>query len=519
MSASAVTSKASVSAGLRKMVQAKSQDGGLEDATNIMSVSELAKAMTDAAAGKVLGELHVDIDSQGGGEDLFSVAGGDAELSVDLSIEEVMMAIGGESENFESVTTALGFPEEAIAKGPVALRDRLLMSSLPDIFGLTIDSPLESVSKVYLMRSSQVNRAFPPSKTSAGEERLAVSDILNILLSTNDHLSDEEKRAAYKAAVNSKGELFSFQNHVSFSFATEGADVVVNLAVSKASSSMTSVNSASRKARTSSRTMSKRDQKAVDRKKKERLKRKAQFAGAAWREAGDPFKGALVFGVGENARGFKHVLSVYALGFLIVFMLTFVGIIGKLELVLLPNDPSVYIRSGVLAALGILGILALRRENILRIGLAPKVLGTVLSLPIALMVGLIASAIARFDIVDGNTYQMAVPLILARAAGESIFFHGFLTRTMLIEFKGPAPALLLSTFMYGLFALTYPALANLSPGNIVYAVFIYGAGMGLSMGFVYWRTRSVIVVMICQFIIYSFSVSGGIDYAARIAAG
>ena len=514
------------------------EDTGEEGATSVMSIADLAQAIksppsASSLAPESLGSFDV-LSSGDEVSDLFNV-GTNTTMSENVSIDAVIQAMessGGVEDSVSKIALALGFSKASIDKGPVNLRDQLLMATLPDILGVDIDVPFSDIPKIYVARSSHINKAFPSSKTSK-EERLAVSDILNILLATHDILGDAARRAEYKVASEARGRLLSFQNHVPFTFASEGeASAFSNSPLPplkagtapRKTASMSAVSSPPSPSRTSQERKAVTPAAAKERPKekppeKPKKKKKSQFGGAEWRDEGEPFKGHLAFGVGEAGRGLKHALGVYIAGVLLTVLLLSQGFIGEAELGLIPGDVSIYFRNGLLFVVGFLALLAVRRESPVRFGLMPKIGATILALPVAIGIGIVASAIARFNITDpATTLQAILPLLVVRALGESVFFHGFVTRTLLIEFKQPALALMLSSLLYGLYALTYPALTGGAGFNTLYAVMVYGFGGGLPIAMIYWQTRSILVVSVCHFIILALAANGGITYASKLAS-
>lgn len=579
-----------------------------EDSTTVMSIGELASAVTGSAVsinppdedlimdddddddgvevsvgfgssslvelGDLGGEVVMDLAEA---EGLFQAAERSAVLSTgELSVDQILTSIegGNVSGDAASVMAAITFSQEEIDLGPVNLRDKLLMSNLPDIFGIPIDFPIDEVAKVYVARSAQVNSRFHISLGTSDEDRFAVKDLLNILVATNDILGDEAKRAEYVQASEARGRLLSFQNHVPFDFAFNEAPALSRPSGSSISMSSTrgaappSVERPSMsgsgmlggpslstptsfsggvstpsipsfmgeagprstgqhqavvpskeeiQARAKAREEEERNKNKGTKEKRKKKKRRSEFAGAAYREEGDAFKGALVWSVGRGDRGLKHVMPVYITAFLLSFVLVSVGGMGQYELELRPGDPIIFIRNGILAGLALLALVGLRRENPLRFGLFPKIVPALIALPFVAFIGAAAAAIARFDINPGATIESLLLMLAVRAVGESLFFHGFITRTLLIEFKQPALALMMSAFMYGFYALTYATLLGGNPFNTVYAVFIYAFGGGFPLAIVYWQTRSVFYVILCQFFILFCAAYGGVEYATRMA--
>lgn len=236
-----------------------------------------------------------------------------------------------------------------------------------------------------------------------------------------------------------------------------------------------------------------------------------RFKGAEFSEDGDAFKGKLVFGVGKPARGLIYTLPVYGLVFLVsLVMVTAMGY-GEKEMTLTGDDQMFMIRNGMLLGLGFLGVVALRRENPLRIGLVPRFLPVLPALVIAGIIGYAARELAPFSLEQGATLDQVSTLLIFRALAEVVFFHGFLTRTLLIEFKNVITAVMFSALLYGLYSATYAELYQGSVFGSVYAIFIYTFGLGMPMAMIYSQTRSVLVAFACQFFILLMSAMGGLE--------
>jgi hypothetical protein len=255
--------------------------------------------------------------------------------------------------------------------------------------------------------------------------------------------------------------------------------------------------------------------KRKDKKKKKRKNK--QFQGAEIAEDGDAFKGPLAFGVGQWPRGLTYTLPVYALVFLVsLVMVTSMGY-GQKEMALTGEDQMFMIRNGMLLGFGFLGVVALRRENPLRLGLVPKILPVIPAFVIAAIIGYTARELAPFSLEKGATLDQAATLLLFRALAEAVFFHGFITRTLLIEFKNVVTAVMFSALLYGLYAATYAELYQGSVFGSVYAIFIYLFGLGMPMAMIYSQTRSVIVAFLCQYFILVMSAVGGLDKLEQLS--
>ena len=563
------------STGLRKMVAAPAPptpDGqsleAMEESTTLMSVSELAKAMN---SGPVEINKPPEDPSEGlilddGGDDglgaIFSSPASDAQdlfgATGDggMSIDDMLSAIGGDEPSSAPARPAppspgppsspdiLGaqpaqdgsFSKKELEKGPESLRDKLLMSPLTDVLGVDIGAPSAAFKQAHTIRQAQIKKAFPTTGFGLSEDdRLAAKDILNILNASFEVLGDDAKRIEYQNASTERGRLLSFQNHVPFTFAFQEKEAakaanapvktsrnpslkdvpVAGPPASRTSSpGMPAVRASGKhKAMSPKQAAASKD----DKKDKKDKKKKNQFKGAEWREKGDPFKGKLVWGIGRADRGLKHVVPVYLAAFLLSFVMVSILGMGQYELELRLGDPIIYLRNGTLIFLAMVGLVGLRRESPVRFGLAPKILPTLAAIPAAAILAVAASAIARFDINAGATLESLMILLAVRAIGEAIFFHGFVTRTLLIEFKQPAFALMMGSFLYGLYSLTYATLISGTPFNTLYAVMIYGFGGGFPMAVIYWQTRSVIIVALCQFAILFMAAYGGLQYANNMA--
>ncbi|MEL6177455.1 MAG: hypothetical protein AAFS10_00810, partial [Myxococcota bacterium] len=76
---------------------------------------------------------------------------------------------------------------------------------------------------------------------------------------------------------------------------------------------------------------------------RDKKKRLNEFRKAGWGEKGDPFKGHLAFSVGEPKRGLKHVLGLYAIVFIISFVLISATPLGVNEFRADPNELMIYV--------------------------------------------------------------------------------------------------------------------------------------------------------------------------------
>lgn len=612
----------------------------MEDSTALMSASDLAMAMTnvqveinkppeDPAEGLMLDSSDEDeevvfeggdpVDMMSGSaivseptsdvEDIFKSLDGSKALKElpgggDFAIDDMLKSLGGPalsrppapspapsppalpqrpaSTLSKEVAAAEPAPSpeftiKELNQGAQALRDKLLMSNLPEVLGVDFGVPTVAITHTYELRRDQIRKEFPTTGFRLKEDdRLAAQDILNILESALEIMTNDEKRLEYQAASETRGRMLSFQNHVPFTFAfqekearkhaaanassqgaasglgAEGDGVRVSgqMSAIRGSGQMSAIRSsvempATRAsgempaARTSGemlaarisgqmpavkppesvyRKMKEEEERKKKREKEARKKeeRRKQFMGAEYREKGDPFKGSLIFSIGRADRGLKHVLPVYITAFLLSFLMVSVGGMGEFELELRIGDPIIYARNGMLIMLALMGLMLLRRESILRFGLLPKLLPTLISLPFIGLLAVAASVVARFDINPGATMESLALLLALRAVAEGLFFYGYVTRTLLIEFKQPAVAILLSAFLYGIYALTYATLIDAKPFQTFYAVLIYTFGGGVPLAAIYWQTRSSIIIILAQFFILFMAAYGGLQYALQM---
>ncbi len=234
-------------------------------------------------------------------------------------------------------------------------------------------------------------------------------------------------------------------------------------------------------------------------------------------EEGDPLTGPLVFGVGDVGRGVRHVVGVFGLVFVGSLMLSSVLGLGARELALATDEAMIFARAGLLSVAGIAAVAGLRREGLERLGWVPRWKPFVLSLLAAVAMGSAASALARFEVDATATLAGIFGLLTVRAFAEVLFFQGFVTRTLLVEMKNPASAVLVSAGLYGLYALTYVPILQASPAAMIYAVLVYTLGGGLPLALMYARTRSVAALFACQFIILLMAALGGLSYATKLA--
>ena len=437
----------------------------------------------------------------------------------------------------------LGFGPEALAMGPEALRDKLLMSALPDVLGVGLDATPDTLTHAYVAKS-EMAKALKAS-SSAKEHQLAALDVRNILLETHALLSDDTRRQAYAEASENAGRMLSFQNHIPFSFATDVELAIANAeeATPRAPASLQKPSgkpvSLLSKPRRGARLQeapseaikykSKEDmeaerqrQEAAAKRREEKAQRRSefggQFKGAEFQESGDPYKGKLAFGVGKAIRGLKHVGIGYLVVFLASFGLVSFGGFGQDELSLAPTDQMLFIRAGVMLLVAMGVVLIVRRENPLRLGLLPR-WGFIVAIPAAIGLAFVAGTIARFEISADNTdlWGTLAILLAIRAVGEGIFFHGFVTRTLLIEFKNPGAAVFLSAVLYGIYGVTYATLVQGGAFGAIYACFIYAFGGGFPFAIMYWKTRSTPLMILVHWIVLMGSAAGGIAYVTKFS--
>ena len=265
-----------------------------------------------------------------------------------------------------------------------------------------------------------------------------------------------------------------------------------------------------RSARASQKTAPPRSQAA-----REKQRRRERFQPSS--AEGDPFAGPLVWGVGRTSRGVKHALVIYAGVFLLSFMLVSALGMGTREFEVTADESMIYVRSGLLLVAALVGLLGLRKERLERIGLTPRLLPALAALPIAALIGLIATPITRLNIAAGADVGVVAGLLLLRAAGECVFFHGFVTRTLLIELKEPVQAIFISALLYGFYALTFVDILGGSPLNVIFGILVYGFGAGMPLAVIYWRTRSVFAPIACHLIILMMVAMAGLQQAERLA--
>lgn len=229
-------------------------------------------------------------------------------------------------------------------------------------------------------------------------------------------------------------------------------------------------------------------------------------------------KGPLAFSVGVARRGLLHVGGVYAVAFVASLLLLAAGF-GARELSLAADEPMIIIRAVLLCGLAVAGVCVLRRESPLRFGLMPRWGGLAIALPVAVALGWFASVLARFEIEPGNTnlWGGIALLVAVRAVGEATFFQGFVTRTLLVELRTPALAVLASGVLYGIYGATYAVIAGGTGFQTLFACFVYAFGAGVPLGLMYLKTRSLPAVIVCNWIILMGSAWGGVAYAVKMA--
>ena len=251
---------------------------------------------------------------------------------------------------------------------------------------------------------------------------------------------------------------------------------------------------------------------------KRKQKRLAMFQKASAHEEGEPFEGPLAFGVGQTKRGLAHAGALFAAAFLGLLALGATGM-GADEFKVTPDEPMIFVRSAFLLVLGAAGLLGLRREKVTRVGLTPELWPSLVCLPIAALIGLMATPIARLDLSADADLSVVLGLLAVRAVGEAVFFHGFITRTLLIELEDSTLALFISALMYGAYALTFQPIAEGAILNILFGVMVYGFGSGFPLAIMYWKTRSVLIPIVAQIIIYSTLAIVGLEQVAQFSTG
>lgn len=233
----------------------------------------------------------------------------------------------------------------------------------------------------------------------------------------------------------------------------------------------------------------------------DRRKRLKEFKGSAFQEDGDPFKGPLAFGVGVPSRGLAHTIPVFIAVFAICFALVSVLGLGEFEFQLRPDEKMIYARGGVLALMTLLPMLILRRESPARLGWKPNAVATVLAIPFAAFVAAVAAMITPLPLEKEGSLPMILGLLAIRGIAEPLFFQGFLTRTLLIEFRDPVAPVFITALCYGLYSLTFLGITDGPPLAVIYGVVVWGFGAGIPYSVIYWRTRSILIVMVCELII------------------
>lgn len=247
-----------------------------------------------------------------------------------------------------------------------------------------------------------------------------------------------------------------------------------------------------------------------------KAKRVKAFSGAEYKPQGDPFKGPLVFGVGNAVRGLVQSVLLFAVAFCISYsMVKFMGM-GAEELSLKLEEPMIGARAAVLSVMALLGVVVVRRESLSRLGVLPNWLGVLPAFAGAIIVGMVAGVIARFEVSSEDTIEMLMAVVAIRALGEALFFQGFLTRTMLIEFSQPAGAVFISAIMYGVYSLSYAAFMDIDPGAVGYVAFIYAFGGGMPFALMYWQTRSIFMAFLCQFTVLALTVWASWNHAVSM---
>lgn len=247
-----------------------------------------------------------------------------------------------------------------------------------------------------------------------------------------------------------------------------------------------------------------------------KAKRVKAFSGAEYKPEGDPFKGPLVFGVGNAVRGLVQSVLLFAVVFCVSYiMVKFMGM-GAGELSLKLEEPMIAARSAVLAVVALLGVVVVRRESLSRFGMLPNWLGVLPAFAGAIIVGMIAGVIARFELSSEDTIEMLMAVVAIRALGEALFFQGFLTRTMLIEFSQPAGAVFVSAILYGIYSLSYAAFMDIDPGAVGYVALIYAFGGGMPFALMYWQTRSIFMAFICQFTVLALTAWSSWNHAVSM---
>ncbi len=196
-----------------------------------------------------------------------------------------------------------------------------------------------------------------------------------------------------------------------------------------------------------------------------------------------------------------QVMSLYTVVFGVSWVLTSVLGWGAGELSLSSGEPMLYARAGVMLVAAVLGVVFWRQESPRALGFEIRPLALGGALMAAAFLGMLTSVVARFDVAAGASTPVLVGLLVLRAAAETVFFQGLITRTLLDELKNPGVAVGISAVLYGLYALTYAPIAAADGGASLYAVAVYTFGGGFPFALIFFGTRCLPAVFVCQLLI------------------
>jgi hypothetical protein len=192
------------------------------------------------------------------------------------------------------------------------------------------------------------------------------------------------------------------------------------------------------------------------------------------------------------------------------------GDLGQAEMALDPTEPMIYLRAGLLLAVSLGVTLGWRREKLSALGLKPRWSSTAFALPVVAALAVAASSLARFEVGADAALPALLGLVALRSLASATFFQGLLGRLLARSLPEPTAALLLTALSYAIYGTTYAALMQADALHTFYAGALYFVGLGLPLGVIYQKTRSVLVVAASEATILGACAWGGLQWAQSL---
>jgi membrane protease YdiL (CAAX protease family) len=161
-----------------------------------------------------------------------------------------------------------------------------------------------------------------------------------------------------------------------------------------------------------------------------------------------------------------------------------------------------YARLGLLIGAALVGTVVLRKNKIQRIGFWPSPGWSVIGVGLGLVAGILAAFIAPIRFEGAVAFTTVIGLMFFQAIAHEMFFRGYVTRMLLIDFTAKWKAIALSGLLYGLFYLTYYNVMQLDLfSKLYFSILVPGMILGSAFAFLYWKSKSIWPSTIAHFMI------------------